>query len=128
MPPTSSRFRALAELGKDLDAQLAGEALHPRVVGADPLAAEVDLDPVAERGVEQPPADPLAGLEHDHLAAGVGQRPRGAQAGEPGADDRDVGAQRRAAQPWIFSPRSSIATNFRSRRSRVSGFFASCRR
>ncbi len=31
-------------------------------------------------------------------------------------------------QPWIFSPRSSMPTNFRSRRSRVSGFFASSSR
>ena len=29
---------------------------------------------------------------------------------------------------WIFSPRSSIVTNLRKRRSRVSGFFASSRR
>jgi hypothetical protein len=30
--------------------------------------------------------------------------------------------------PWIASPASSIATNFASRRARVSGFFASWRR
>jgi 2-methylisocitrate lyase-like PEP mutase family enzyme len=31
-------------------------------------------------------------------------------------------------QPWIFSPRSSMAMNFRSLRTRVSGFFASSSR
>jgi hypothetical protein len=36
--------------------------------------------------------------------------------------------KRRCSQPWAFSPRSSISTNFLSRRSHVSGFFASPRR
>ena len=35
---------------------------------------------------------------------------------------------KRLNQGWIFSPRSSMATNLRSRRSRVSDFFASPRR
>ena len=44
------------------------------------------------------------------------------------AHARPLGAARAVPQPWIFSPRSSMAMNFCSRRSRVSGFFASCRR
>ena len=70
---------SLAKLGKDLDAQFTREALHPGVVGADPLATEIDLHAIAERGVEQAPADPLPRLEHDHLVAGIKERTRGAQ-------------------------------------------------
>ena len=115
-------------LGEDLDPQLAGETLHPRVVRADPLAAEVDRDPVAQGRVQQPPPDPVARLEHDHLAPRVGERPRRPQAGEAGADDGDVHSRPRRRQPWIFSPAPASPTNFLSRRSRVSGFFASSSR
>ena len=63
---------AVTVLGKDLDPKLGGEPLHPDVVRTDPLPAEVDGHPVAQREVEQPTADPVPRLQHDHLASGVG--------------------------------------------------------
>ena len=67
---------------------------------ADPLAP--DLDDLARVGgpelvVEQPPADAVAGLEHDGRVAGGEHVARGRQAREPGADDGDVDVAHAAA-------------------------------
>jgi hypothetical protein len=68
-----------AMLGKDLDAKLGGETLDAHMIGANPLAAEVDRHAITKRRVEQPPADPVAGLEHDYLAAGIDKLARRGQ-------------------------------------------------
>src|SRR3546814_10797430 len=61
------------------------------------------------------------------LAGAAGTRRRGAVSLR--RHRTPVGALLQAnAQPWSFSPRSSIATNFSARATRVSGFFAVCTR
>ena len=47
--------------------------------------------------VERPPADAVAGLEHDNRVARPGELGRRGQAGEAGADDDDFGARGRPA-------------------------------
>jgi hypothetical protein len=49
------------------------------MIGANPLAAEVDRHAITKRRVEQPPADPVASLEHDYLAAGIDKLARRGQ-------------------------------------------------
>lgn len=54
------------------------------------------------------------------------RRRSGSERDRPGVSQQN--RDETVAQAWIFSPRSSIATNFRNRRSLVSGFLASPRR
>ena len=61
-------------------------------VGPDVLAAGLGDHPGGDLVVERPPADAVARLEHADLVPGARERPRGAQPGETGADDRHVGA------------------------------------
>ena len=57
---------------------------------ADHLAAELDPAAVGQLDLLDPAADPVARLEHgDRGAAGL-EVARGAEPGEPGADDDDV--------------------------------------
>ena len=57
-------------------------------------AAELGVGTVGERVVEDATSDPVAGFEHDHRAAGVDDRARRREPGEPRADDDDVGGAR----------------------------------
>jgi hypothetical protein len=65
--------------------------LDARIAGQDELGAH--LDHAAARKLARPhaPADPVARLEHDHLAASPREGLGGRQAREAGADDGDVG-------------------------------------
>ena len=80
---------ALAVGGEGLDAQVPGECGQVVLARADPLAPHLDHLAVADRLVERPPADPVAGLDDEHLAAPGGQLAGGHQPGQPGADHHD---------------------------------------
>ena len=73
-----------------LEPELADQRDHPVLGRADPLGADLDHLAVADRLVQRPAADPVAGLEHDHVAAGGAQLAGRRQPGEAGADDDDV--------------------------------------
>ena len=77
-----------------LDPELGRQRLEPVLGRPDPLAADLDHRPVLEAMVEGPPADPVLRLEHDHDRPRAGQLARGRQAGEAGADDRDIESSR----------------------------------
>ena len=66
---------------------------------ADELAAELHDPAVADLDLLDPPARPVAGLEHAHVATGAVQVARGREAGQAGAHDEDVG--HRASGPWM---------------------------
>ena len=76
-----------------LDLELAEQGEDPILRRADPLGTELDDLAVADRMVERPPADPLARLEHDHLAPRGGQLACRAEPGEAGADDDHLGLE-----------------------------------
>ena len=61
------------------------------MAGAHDLAAELDEAPVGQRHLLHPAADAVAGLEHGHRRSAGGQVAGGAETGQPGADDDDVG-------------------------------------
>ena len=65
-------------------------------VGTDEGAARLRLLAAADGFVQHAPADPVAGLEHEHGAVVVHELARGGQAGEAGADHHHVGATRGA--------------------------------
>ena len=65
---------------------------------ADELAADLADVPAADRAVQRAPADAVARLEDDHLAVGGDEGAGGGEAGEPGADDADVGLSRAPAR------------------------------
>ena len=78
-----------------------GEGLHPRSLcqrddavlrRPDERRPEVDHLAARELVVPRAPAHALTRLEHDHRTAGLLERPGGREAGQPGADDRHVGA------------------------------------
>jgi hypothetical protein len=70
-----------------LDPDLGGERGDPVLGRPDPLPAHLDHPSLAEVGVDRPPADPVARLEHQRLGSGRGERPGGGEPGEAGADD-----------------------------------------
>ena len=82
---------------------------------AHELAAELHHPAVGDLGLLDPPARPVAGLEHAHVAAGPLQVARGREAGQAGAHHDDVG--HRASGPWM---RCRIACT-RSRSASTSG-------
>ena len=55
-----------------------------------PAAAYVEGDVGCRLDRVRPPADAVAGFQHDDGEAGVLQRIRGAEAGGAGADDGDI--------------------------------------
>ena len=59
---------ALAEAREELDPELLEQRVHRRLVGGDPLAAEL-VRLAADLGVPDAAADPVAGLEHDDVDA-----------------------------------------------------------
>ncbi len=73
-----------------LDAQLSGERRDPLLGRADPLAADLDQLARADLLVEQPAADPVAGLDYDRLDPGGKEAATGDEPGKAGPDDRDV--------------------------------------
>ena len=80
---------ALAVGVEELDPELGEQRVHLALVGRDPLAAEL-VRLAADLDVEQAPADAVARLEHDDVAAGGDELGRGDEPGEAGADDDDV--------------------------------------
>ena len=64
-----------------------------------PVVDELAGDAIAER--RRPSAELRPRLEHEHAAAGVGQRGRGRQPGEAAADDDDVGRHRMEASDGV---------------------------
>jgi hypothetical protein len=80
---------AAGVLGERGHAELGGERAHAILGGADPLAAEID-GIVAEAHRQRAAADAVAGLEHAQRAAAGGERARGGETREPGADHANV--------------------------------------
>ena len=74
-----------------LEPQLGDQRQDPVLGRADPLGADLDHLAVADRLVERPAADPVARLEHDHVAAAGAQLARRREPGEPGPDDDHIG-------------------------------------
>ena len=66
-------------------------AAYGRVGGVEQLEAAVDEEAVDPLGAD-PPAHRVGGLEHDHVPAGLDQRLRAPQPGEPGSHDHHVGS------------------------------------
>jgi hypothetical protein len=82
-----------------VDAHVLGQRGDAVLGGADELGAALGDDAVAQVDVDHAPAHAIARLEHDDRPAGGDDVARGGQAGEPGADDDDVGrAGRRACR------------------------------
>ena len=77
---------------------------------ADELAAELHHPAVSDLGLLDPPARPVAGLEHAHIGAGPVQVARSCEPGQAGAHHDDVGHL--ASGPWIR--RRSACTRSRS--------------
>ena len=66
---------------------------EPEVGGVrrpDQLAAELHRASVVHRDLLDPPSDPVARLEHEHVGAAEHEIARGGEPGQPGADDHDV--------------------------------------
>jgi hypothetical protein len=123
---------AVAELGvqpavpgrEGGDAKALGQRRDAVLGGADPLAAVVDRRPVGRRQRQRAAADPVAGLQHQHLGAARGQVAGRHQPGEPGADHHHVqvccgghrrsslGGGREGARP--HSPRRRASTASRA--------------
>ncbi len=80
---------ALAEAWEQVDPELAEQRVEGRLVGGDPLAAQL-VRLAADLGVPDPSPDPVAGLEHDHVDALAGQRGRCREAGDAGPDHRYI--------------------------------------
>ena len=59
------------------------------------LAAELQHAPVGQLELLDAPADALARLEHLHVGTARREVARGREAGEPGAEDEDVGRHQR---------------------------------
>ena len=72
-----------------LEPELGEERVHLALVRGDPLAAEL-VRLAADLDVEQAPADAIARLEHDDLAARRGEIGGRDEAGDSGADDDDI--------------------------------------
>src|SRR5688572_12932626 len=87
---------AVAVRREELDAELAEELVHPRLVRRNPLAAQLVGLP-AELRVPQPAADAVASLEHDDVASFGEETPRGGQTSDAGTDDHDVGLDQAGA-------------------------------
>ena len=89
--PPRSKMLVPCDVGREgLEAELADQGQHPVLGRADPLGADLDHLAVADRLVQRPAADPVAGLEHDRLAACGVQRAGRREPGEPGADHDHV--------------------------------------
>ena len=73
-------------------AELVDEREHARLGLAEELAAGVVGVAVRARDGLEPPAGPVARLEHAHAEPGGADRPRCAQARQSRPDDHDVGA------------------------------------
>src|SRR5436853_143945 len=76
--------------------------MQPRVVGRDPLPAEL-VGLASDLGVPEAPSDTVASLEHDDVSARRGEPVRRDEPGYPGADDGDIrvdlpAAHRRATE------------------------------
>ena len=80
---------ALAEAREQLYLELAQQRLERRLVGGDPLAAEL-VRLAADLRVPGPPADPVARLEHHDVDALAAERGRGGEAGDAGPDHRYI--------------------------------------
>ena len=76
--------------GEGLDVQLPSQRRDPVLSRADPLAADLNHLAIADRLVQQSPADALAGLEHQDRPACRRELPGGRQAGKPGPHDDDI--------------------------------------
>ena len=74
-----------AVLRERRDAELVGQAQDPVLGRPDRLAAEIE-DVVADPARQRAAADPIAGLDHDHVGPGGAELARRAQARQPGAD------------------------------------------
>ena len=86
---------AVVEGGELADPELLCEGEDVVLGGADERGAALgDLAP-ADRLVEGPAADPVAGLQDDHRAPRLDQPQGGCEAGEAGADHDHVGAEAR---------------------------------
>ena len=81
----------LGKGGHDGEAELLRETEIRLVKGTDHLAAELDDAAVRQRRLLHAAAGPVAGLQHEHVRAAVHQIACGAEAGQPGAHDNDVG-------------------------------------
>ncbi len=76
--------------GEGLHPQLGGKGREAVLAGADPLPAELHHLAIADRLVEHPAPDPVAGLHHEYLAARRGQLARGHEPGQPGAHHNEL--------------------------------------
>ena len=79
---------ALAIGVEELDPELGEQRVHLALVRRYPLAAEL-VRLAADLDVQQPAADAVARLEHDHLAAGSNEVGGRGEARETRADDHD---------------------------------------
>ena len=77
-------------MGKVSTPELPRQCRDPVLGRADPLAADLHDLVVADRLVQQSPADPVAGLEHQHRPARRRELPGGCQPGQPGPYDDDI--------------------------------------
>ena len=80
---------ALAVGVEELDPELGEQRVHLALVRRDPLAAEL-VRLAADLDVQQPAADAVARLEHDHLAARRDEVRGRREAREARADDDDI--------------------------------------
>ena len=75
--------------------------------------------PSGELELLHAPADAVARLEHEHVGAARGEVARGREAGQPGAEDEDVGHRRTCAcsgrQPTRTRSPSSQRSSARAR-------------
>ena len=71
-----------------VDAERAGPGEDPVLSGPDPLTADLDDFPAADRMVQRPATHPSPCLEHDDRVATVDELARGGEPGEPGSDTR----------------------------------------
>ncbi len=81
---------ALVVGGERGEPEILGEVGHSVLSGADPLTTVVDRRPVGEALGQHPPADAIAGLEHDDVASRGHDVAGRDEPGETAADDADV--------------------------------------
>ena len=93
--------------------ELLEQRVHARLVGRDPLAAEL-VRLAADLRVPETPADAVARLEHDDVATLRDEPTRRGEAGDTGADDRDVGLDQAGAHASLLSAAAAAARPVRT--------------
>jgi len=86
------------------EAELGAQPRQPLLAGPEPLRAERQAPLALVPGVQHPPADAPLRLEHDDVVAGAREARGRHEAGQPGAHDRDLAAERLAGPNPVDTP------------------------